>query len=88
MLLTKVWIRRDRQRAHWSGGTGWRRMPIAVSAVSAQSLQNSGASDIRQLNQLAPSLLRLIHPVKQRLTGMASRGAARAVALRDRLSSR
>src|SRR3954469_16821410 len=32
-------------------------VPIAVSAVSAQSLQNSGASDIRQLNQLAPSLL-------------------------------
>ena len=32
-------------------------MPLAVSAVSAESLQNSGASDIRQLNQLAPSLL-------------------------------
>lgn len=32
-------------------------VPIAVSAVSAQSLQNSGATDIRQLNQLAPSLL-------------------------------
>ncbi|HYW15408.1 MAG TPA: TonB-dependent receptor [Allosphingosinicella sp.] len=32
-------------------------VPIAVSAVSAESLQNSGASDIRQLNQLAPSLL-------------------------------
>jgi outer membrane receptor protein involved in Fe transport len=32
-------------------------VPIAVTAVSAQSLQNSGASDIRQLNQLAPSLL-------------------------------
>ncbi|MBN8829797.1 MAG: TonB-dependent receptor [Sphingomonadales bacterium] len=32
-------------------------IPIAVSAVSAQSLQNSGANDIRQLNQLAPSLL-------------------------------
>src|SRR3954469_23707019 len=32
-------------------------VPIAVSAVSAQSLQNSGANDIRQLNQLAPSLL-------------------------------
>jgi outer membrane receptor protein involved in Fe transport len=32
-------------------------VPLAVSAVSAQSLQNSGASDIRQLNQLAPSLL-------------------------------
>ncbi len=32
-------------------------VPIAVSAVSAQTMQNSGASDIRQLNQLAPSLL-------------------------------
>ncbi len=32
-------------------------VPIAVSAVTGQSLQNSGASDIRQLNQLAPSLL-------------------------------
>jgi outer membrane receptor protein involved in Fe transport len=32
-------------------------VPIAVSAVTADSLQNSGASDIRQLNQLAPSLL-------------------------------
>jgi outer membrane receptor protein involved in Fe transport len=32
-------------------------VPIAVSAISAESLQNSGANDIRQLNQLAPSLL-------------------------------
>ncbi len=32
-------------------------VPLAVSAVSAQSLQNSGATDIRALNQLAPSLL-------------------------------
>jgi outer membrane receptor protein involved in Fe transport len=32
-------------------------VPIAVSAVSAASLQNSGANDIRALNQLAPSLL-------------------------------
>ena len=32
-------------------------VPIAVSAVSAETLQNSGANDIRQLNQLAPSLL-------------------------------
>lgn len=31
-------------------------VPIAVSAVSADQLQNSGGSDIRQLNQLAPSL--------------------------------
>src|SRR3569623_2992036 len=32
-------------------------VPIAVSAVSAQQLPNSGAPDIRQLNRLAPSLL-------------------------------
>ena len=32
-------------------------VPVAVSAVSAVQLQNSGANDIRQLNQLAPSLL-------------------------------
>ncbi len=32
-------------------------VPIAVSAITAQSLQYSGASDIRQLNQLSPSLL-------------------------------
>ena len=32
-------------------------VPVAVSAISAQTLQNSGANDIRQLNQLAPSLL-------------------------------
>ncbi|MBV8971658.1 MAG: TonB-dependent receptor, partial [Sphingomonadaceae bacterium] len=32
-------------------------VPAAVSAVSSQSLTNSGANDIRQLTQLAPSLL-------------------------------
>ncbi len=32
-------------------------VPLAVSAVSAATLQNSGANDIRQINQLAPSLL-------------------------------
>ena len=32
-------------------------VPIAVSAVTQESLQNSGANDIRALNQLAPSLL-------------------------------
>jgi iron complex outermembrane receptor protein len=32
-------------------------VPLAVSAVGGQALQNTGASDIRQLNQLAPSLL-------------------------------
>jgi iron complex outermembrane receptor protein len=33
------------------------QVPIAMSAVTAQSLQHSGASDIRQLNQLVSSLL-------------------------------
>ncbi len=32
-------------------------VPLAVSAVTAEALQNSGASDIRALNQLSPSLL-------------------------------
>jgi outer membrane receptor protein involved in Fe transport len=32
-------------------------VPVAISAVTAESLANSGANDIRQLNQLAPSLL-------------------------------
>ncbi len=32
-------------------------VPVAVSAVSADALANSGANDIRALNQLAPSLL-------------------------------
>jgi outer membrane receptor protein involved in Fe transport len=32
-------------------------VPIAVTAVTSESLQRSGATDIRQLNQLAPSLL-------------------------------
>jgi outer membrane receptor protein involved in Fe transport len=45
-------------------------VPIAVSAVTAQSLQNSGANDIRQLNQLAPSLL-------VSSTGSEANGAAR-----------
>lgn len=45
-------------------------VPIAMSAVSAQSLRNSGASDIRQLNQLAPSLL-------VSSTGSEANGAAR-----------
>ncbi|TNE43035.1 MAG: TonB-dependent receptor [Sphingomonadales bacterium] len=45
-------------------------VPIAVSALTAQSLQNSGANDIRQLNQLAPSLL-------VSSTGSEANGAAR-----------
>ena len=32
-------------------------VPLAVSAVTAENLQYSGATDIRQLNQLSPSLL-------------------------------
>jgi iron complex outermembrane receptor protein len=32
-------------------------VPLAVQAVGSEQLQNSGANDIRQLNQLAPSLL-------------------------------
>ncbi|MFS0737952.1 TonB-dependent receptor [Sphingomonas sp. 1P06PA] len=32
-------------------------VPIAVSAITAESLQNTGATDIRQLNQVSPSLL-------------------------------
>ncbi len=32
-------------------------VPVAITAVTAEALTQSGASDIRQLNQLAPSLL-------------------------------
>ena len=32
-------------------------VPLAVQAVGGEQMQNSGANDIRQLNQLAPSLL-------------------------------
>lgn len=32
-------------------------VPVAISAVNAETLRNSGANDIRQLNQVAPSLL-------------------------------
>jgi iron complex outermembrane recepter protein len=32
-------------------------VPIAISAVEGETLRNSGANDIRQLNQVAPSLL-------------------------------
>jgi outer membrane receptor protein involved in Fe transport len=31
-------------------------VPIAVSAITAETLQNTGASDLRQLNQVTPSL--------------------------------
>ena len=36
---------------------GLAEVPVAVSAVTAEALRNSGAADIRQLNQLVPSLL-------------------------------
>ena len=45
-------------------------VPVAISAVSAETLQNSGANDIRQLNQVAPSLL-------VSSTGSESNGSAR-----------
>src|SRR5687767_11030273 len=32
-------------------------VPLAVSAVTAETLENSGASDIRQLQQVSPSLM-------------------------------
>ena len=32
-------------------------VPLAISAVTAETLANTGANDIRQLNQVAPSLL-------------------------------
>jgi iron complex outermembrane receptor protein len=45
-------------------------VPLAVTAVGGEALQNSGATDIRQLNQLAPSLL-------VSSTGTESNGSAR-----------
>jgi iron complex outermembrane receptor protein len=45
-------------------------VPLAVTAVGGESMQNSGANDIRQLNQLAPSLL-------VSSTGSESNGSAR-----------
>ncbi|GGI82781.1 TonB-dependent receptor [Polymorphobacter multimanifer] len=53
----------DEPSASEISGTATRRaqllsdVPIAVSAVSMDQMRNSGATDIRQLNQLAPSLL-------------------------------
>ena len=32
-------------------------VPVAISAINSEQLQKSGATDIRELNQLAPSLL-------------------------------
>ena len=36
-------------------------VPIAVTAVNAESMKNSGATDIRALNQLAPSQIGRAH---------------------------
>src|SRR5215212_11371194 len=32
-------------------------VPMAVSAITSETLENTGATDIRQLNQVSPSLL-------------------------------
>ena len=32
-------------------------VPVAISAINAETLKKSGANDIRELNQIAPSLL-------------------------------
>tara|TARA_B100000678_G_scaffold284945_1_gene287284 strand:+ start:621 stop:3389 length:2769 start_codon:yes stop_codon:yes gene_type:complete len=45
-------------------------VPVAISAVTSESLEKSGATDIRELNQLAPSLL-------VSSTGNEANGAAR-----------
>jgi outer membrane receptor protein involved in Fe transport len=57
----------DRDDTNQTGGdiivTATRRnealsdVPLAVSAVTAETLENTGATDIRQLNQVSPSLL-------------------------------
>src|SRR3546814_13446365 len=46
-------------------------VPVAISAVGAEAMQNSGANDIRQLNQVAPSLL-------VSSTGSEANGSARS----------
>lgn len=45
-------------------------VPVAISAISQETLLNSGVNDIRQLNQVAPSLL-------VSSTGTEANGAAR-----------
>ncbi|GIX21129.1 MAG: TonB-dependent receptor [Erythrobacter sp.] len=45
-------------------------VPVAISAISQETLLNSGVNDIRQLNQVAPSLL-------VSSTGSEANGAAR-----------
>jgi len=46
-------------------------VPIAISVVTSAALQNSGATDIRQLNQLSPSLL--VSSTSSETTGGAAR---------------
>ena len=41
-------------------------VPLAVSAVTAETLQNSGASDIRQLTQVSPVAARFLDLVRSR----------------------
>ena len=38
-------------------------VPVAVSAIGADQLQKSGATDIRELNQLAPSMASIVRVV-------------------------
>jgi outer membrane receptor protein involved in Fe transport len=49
----------DRRHRHHGDAaqSGVSDVPMAVSAVTAENLRNTGATDIRQLNQVAPSLL-------------------------------
>jgi len=46
-------------------------VPIAISVVTTAALQNTGATDIRQLNQLSPSLL--VSSTSSETTGGAAR---------------
>ncbi len=49
-------------------------VPLAVTAISASALQNSGVTDIRQLNQLSPSLLVSATASEAGATGARIRG--------------
>ena len=40
-------------------------VPMAVSAVTAENLHNTGATDIRALNQISPSLQRFLDVVRR-----------------------
>ena len=47
-------------------------VPLAVSAVTAEALQNTGASDIRQMQQVSPSLLVTSTQSEAAIAGAAS----------------